>query len=77
MLINRVYKFFDLMEVVKYYINKMGCCISFEYGLFGGVNDQVEYVEEFVDLLEGIKCYVNLILVNYVFEWDYVCILCD
>lgn len=39
MLINCVYKFFDLMEVIKYYMDKMGRCISFEYGLFGGVND--------------------------------------
>mgnify|MGYP005753676859 CR=1 FL=1 len=38
--INRAYKLPDLMEAVKYYINKTGRRVSFEYGLFGGVNDQ-------------------------------------
>lgn len=70
--INRAYKLPDLMEAVKYYINKTGRRISFEYGLFGGVNDQVEHAEELADLLEGIKCHVNLIPVNYVPERDYV-----
>lgn len=70
--INRAYKLPDLMEAVKYYINKTGRRISFEYGLFGGVNDQVEHAEELADLLEGVKCHVNLIPVNYVPERDYV-----
>lgn len=46
--------------------------MSFEYGLFGGVNDQVHHAEELADLLKGIKCHVNLIPVNYVPERDYV-----
>lgn len=39
MLINCVYKLLDLMEVIKYYVNRIGCRIIFEYGLFGGEND--------------------------------------
>lgn len=70
--INRAYKLPDLMEAVKYYINKTGRRISFEYGLFGGVNDQVEHAEELAKLLKGVKCHVNLIPVNYVPERDYV-----
>jgi 23S rRNA (adenine2503-C2)-methyltransferase len=70
--INKAYKLADLMEAVKYYIAKTGRRISFEYGLFGGVNDQVEHAEELAQLLKGIKCHVNLIPVNYVLERDYV-----
>jgi 23S rRNA (adenine2503-C2)-methyltransferase len=70
--INRAYKLPDLMEAVKYYVEKTGRRISFEYGLFGGVNDQVEHAEELAKLIKGIKCHVNLIPVNYVPERDYV-----
>ncbi|WP_066053114.1 23S rRNA (adenine(2503)-C(2))-methyltransferase RlmN [Robertmurraya korlensis] len=70
--INRAYKLPDLMDAVRYYIEKTGRRISFEYGLFGGVNDQVEHAEELAKLIKGIKCHVNLIPVNYVPERDYV-----
>ncbi|MDN3014803.1 23S rRNA (adenine(2503)-C(2))-methyltransferase RlmN [Paenibacillus sp. BSR1-1] len=70
--INKAYKLDDLMKAVRYYIDKTGRRISFEYGLFGGVNDGEEHAEELADLLKGIKCHVNLIPVNYVPERDYV-----
>ncbi|MFE8695231.1 23S rRNA (adenine(2503)-C(2))-methyltransferase RlmN [Cytobacillus sp. FJAT-53684] len=70
--INRAYKLPDLMDAIRYYINKTGRRVSFEYGLFGGVNDQVEHAEELARLIKGIKCHVNLIPVNYVPERDYV-----
>lgn len=70
--INRAYKLPDLMESIRYYINKTGRRVSFEYGLFGGVNDQVEHAEELAKLIKDIKCHVNLIPVNYVPERDYV-----
>lgn len=70
--INRAYKLPDLMEAVKYYVEKTGRRVSFEYGLFGGVNDQVEHAEELAKLIKGIKCHINLIPVNYVPERDYV-----
>lgn len=70
--INRAYKLPDLMEAVKYYVNRTGRRITFEYGLFGGENDQVEQAEELAALLKGVKCHVNLIPVNYVPEREYV-----
>lgn len=70
--INRAYKLDDLMKAVRYYIDKTGRRISFEYGLFGKVNDQIEHAEELASLLKGLKCHVNLIPVNYVPERDYV-----
>ncbi|MGG2941898.1 23S rRNA (adenine(2503)-C(2))-methyltransferase RlmN [Bacillus safensis] len=70
--INKAYKLPKLMEAIEYYIQKTGRRVSFEYGLFGGVNDQVHHAKELADLLKGIKCHVNLIPVNYVPERDYV-----
>ncbi|MED4452833.1 23S rRNA (adenine(2503)-C(2))-methyltransferase RlmN [Metabacillus fastidiosus] len=70
--INRAYKLPDLMEAIKYYVNKTGRRITFEYGLFGGENDQVEHAEELARLVKGLKCHVNLIPVNYVPERNYV-----
>ncbi|MEI2402276.1 23S rRNA (adenine(2503)-C(2))-methyltransferase RlmN [Niallia taxi] len=70
--INRAYKLPELMDAIRYYINKTGRRVSFEYGLFGNVNDQVEHAEELAKLVKGVKCHVNLIPVNYVPERDYV-----
>jgi 23S rRNA (adenine2503-C2)-methyltransferase len=70
--INRAYKLPELMKAIRYYIEKTGRRVSFEYGLFGGVNDQVEHAEELASLIKGVKCHVNLIPVNYVPERDYV-----
>ncbi|MEH7106816.1 MULTISPECIES: 23S rRNA (adenine(2503)-C(2))-methyltransferase RlmN [Bacillaceae] len=70
--INKAYKLDDLMKAVRYYIDKTGRRISFEYGLFGGVNDSTEHAEELAALIKGLKCHINLIPVNYVPERDYV-----
>ncbi|MCD8510853.1 MAG: 23S rRNA (adenine(2503)-C(2))-methyltransferase RlmN [Bacillus sp. (in: Bacteria)] len=70
--INRAYPLEKLMDSIKYYIDKTGRRITFEYGLFGGVNDSIEDAEKLADLIKDIKCHVNLIPVNNVLERDYV-----
>ncbi|MFD1735767.1 23S rRNA (adenine(2503)-C(2))-methyltransferase RlmN [Bacillus salitolerans] len=70
--INRAYKLDELMKAIRYYIDKTGRRVSFEYGLFGGENDTVEHAEELAKLIKGLKCHVNLIPVNYVPERNYV-----
>ncbi|MBE3554136.1 MAG: 23S rRNA (adenine(2503)-C(2))-methyltransferase RlmN [Thermicanus sp.] len=70
--INRAYPLPKLMEAAQYYVEKTGRRISFEYGLFGGINDQPEHAEELARLVKPIFCLVNLIPVNYVPERDYV-----
>ncbi|MEG0260433.1 MAG: 23S rRNA (adenine(2503)-C(2))-methyltransferase RlmN [Lysinibacillus sp.] len=70
--IARAYKLDELMEAVRYYTNKTGRRVSFEYGLMTGENDSVEIAEELSALIKGIKCHVNLIPINYVPERDYV-----
>src|SRR5690606_17282351 len=41
--INRAFPLEKLLEAVRYYVDKTGRRITFEYGLFGGVNDQEEH----------------------------------
>lgn len=72
--VNRRFPFADLLDACKYYVDKTGRRITFEYALIGGVNDRPEHAEELADLLNnlGILCHVNLIPVNYVPERNYV-----
>ncbi len=69
--INRAYSMDELMEACRYYIKTTGRRITFEYGLFGGVNDQPHHAKELAGLVKNLKCHVNLIPVNYVPERDY------
>lgn len=70
--VNRRFPFVDVMNACKYYIEKTGRRITFEYALIGGVNDRPEHAEELGDVLQGMLCHVNLIPVNYVPERNYV-----
>jgi len=70
--VNRRFPFVDVMNACKYYIEKTGRRITFEYALIGGVNDRPEHAEELGTVLQGMLCHVNLIPVNYVPERNYV-----
>ncbi|WP_213583755.1 23S rRNA (adenine(2503)-C(2))-methyltransferase RlmN [Paenibacillus sp. J2TS4] len=71
--VNRRYPFADLIEACKYYVNKTGRRLTFEYALMGGVNDQPEHAEELAEVLKEIPlCHVNLIPVNHVVERKFV-----
>lgn len=72
--VNRRFPFADVMAALKYYWEKTGRRVTFEYALIGGVNDRPEHAEELAKVLResGILCHVNLIPVNYVPERNYV-----
>ncbi|HBI03926.1 MAG TPA: 23S rRNA (adenine(2503)-C(2))-methyltransferase RlmN [Paenibacillaceae bacterium] len=70
--VNRRYPLHELMESIKYYIATTGRRITFEYGLFGKVNDQPAHARELIELVKGLKCHINLIPVNYVPERDFI-----
>lgn len=70
--INRAYDVNKLMEAIHYYQEKTNRRITFEYGLFGGVNDQIEHARELAALIKPLNCHVNLIPVNHVPERNYV-----
>jgi 23S rRNA (adenine2503-C2)-methyltransferase len=71
--VNRRFPFADLIGACKYYIEKTGRRITFEYALMGGVNDQPEHAEELAQVLSEMPLsHVNLIPVNFVAERDFV-----
>jgi len=69
-----VAKRFDLDELIdacKYYIEKTGRRISFEYSMIHGENDTPEHAHRLRKLLSGMLCHVNLIPLNTVRERSY------
>jgi 23S rRNA (adenine2503-C2)-methyltransferase len=51
----------QVIEVVKKWDFSGQRRVSFEYIIFGGINDTPEHVKELTRLLSGIKCRINLI----------------
>lgn len=72
--VNRRYPFDELIKACKYYIEKTGRRLTFEYALMGGVNDRPEHAEELAQVLKDMLplCHVNLIPVNFVMERNFV-----
>ena len=66
------YSMKELLDACRYYFNKTGRRLTFEYSLVGGVNDTEEDARELVNLLSGLNCHVNLIPVNPIKERDFV-----
>lgn len=62
------YSIKEVLDAVRYYIDKAGRRVTFEYILIKDVNDTVECADQLADLLKGILCYVNLIPLNPVKE---------
>lgn len=62
------YKIAEIIDACKYYFNKTGRRIIFEYTLVNGVNDKEAYAEELSKILKGFSCHVNVIPLNFVKE---------
>lgn len=69
--INKVYNLSQLIEAVKYYFEKTGRRITFEYLLLKGVNDSLLMADKLADLIRGLNSYVNLIPYNAVDEFTF------
>ena len=69
--VNRKYKIKELVKACKYYLDKMGRRISFEYSLIHGVNDSLDNADELSRLVRPLHAHVNLIPVNKVEERDF------
>ena len=59
------------MDACRYYLDKTGRRISFEYSLVKGVNDTKECANELIELVKGLNCHINLIPVNPIKERGY------
>lgn len=66
------YEIHEVMEACKYYFEKTGRRVTFEYSLVGGVNDTDEDVRNLCKLVKGMNCHMNLIPVNPIKERDFV-----
>ena len=62
----------ELLRDCRYYFEKTGRRITFEYSLVAGVNDTREDALELAGRLKGLNCHVNLIPVNPVRERSFV-----
>lgn len=69
--VNRVYNTTELIKACRYYIEKTGRRITFEYAVIDDVNSSAEDADKLAKLLRGINCHVNLIPVNKVKERNY------
>ena len=62
--INRRYPLEELMKSVRYYIQRTGRRVTFEYALMRDINDRVEHTRALIHLLRGTLAHVNLIPLN-------------
>ena len=66
--IARRYNIHETIGACKYYLEKTGRRVVFEYALIDGVNADEKQAHELADLLRGMQCHVNLIPLNTVKE---------
>lgn len=66
------YKLKDVLDACRYYYEKTGRRLTFEYSLVQGVNDNLKEAEALARLIKGYHGHVNLIPVNPIKERDYV-----
>ena len=66
------YDIHEVIDACKYYFDKTGRRVTFDYSLVGGVNDSNEDARELSQLVKGMNCHINLIPVNPIKERDYV-----
>lgn len=71
MRINMAYPVEQVMDAIKYYIEKTNRRVTIEYILIDKVNDMEEVALELAQLLKGLNVYVNLIPYNEVAEAGY------
>ena len=62
------YSIDEIVEACKYYFNKTGRRVIFEYTLIKGVNDSKFSAQELCKRLKGLSCHINVIPLNEVKE---------
>lgn len=62
------YELSEVLDACRYYFDKTGRRITFEYSLVKGQNDSPEKARELAALIKGMNCHVNLIPVNPIKE---------
>ena len=62
--VNKRWPLNKLIDACRYYVEKTGRRITFEWALIAGENDTPEQAHKLGALLEGLLCHVNLIPLN-------------
>jgi 23S rRNA (adenine2503-C2)-methyltransferase len=62
--VNKKYPIAEVIEACRYYVQKTGRRITFEWALIHEVNDTPETARKLVSLLKGLNCHVNAIPLN-------------
>ena len=62
------YSIDEILDACRYFFEKTGRRVSFEYSLAAGINDTPACADELAARLKGFPCHVNLIPVNPVRE---------
>jgi 23S rRNA (adenine2503-C2)-methyltransferase len=65
------YSIVDILDACKYYIDRTGRRVTFEYALVKGINDNKDEARKLAQILKGMLCHVNLIPVNAIKENSY------
>ncbi len=65
------YSIDEIMKACRYFSDKTGRRVTFEYSMIHGVNDSGECAKELAGRIKGLLCHVNLIPLNDVDERDY------
>ncbi len=58
----------EILGACRYYIEKTGRRVIFEYALAGGINCDIAHADALARKLRGMQCHVNLIPLNHVAE---------
>ncbi|MPW26034.1 23S rRNA (adenine(2503)-C(2))-methyltransferase RlmN [Alkalibaculum sp. M08DMB] len=70
--INKKYPIEELIEACKYYVNKTGRRVTFEYAMISGTNDSLDCAKELEFKLRDIICLINLIPINEIKESSFI-----
>ncbi len=58
------YSITDIIDACRYYIEKTGRRITFEYSMMQEKNDKPEHAKQLAELIKGLNCHVNIIPLN-------------
>ncbi len=65
------YSIDEIMKACRYYFDKTGRRLTFEYSLCEGINDREENAKELIRVVRNLNCHINLIPVNPIKERNY------
>jgi 23S rRNA (adenine2503-C2)-methyltransferase len=62
--VNQRFPIHEVIDAVRYYVERTGRRVTFEWALIRGENDSVDQARRLGQLLSGLLCHVNLIPLN-------------